>query len=86
VAGVVLEGHLMTVCNQHQLSHPKNPSIGQLNDIVKKADVVDLPTWRFIQRLGDLRNICDHKKKDEPTSENMTELIEGVRKIIKTLF
>jgi hypothetical protein len=86
VAGVVLEGHLLEVCRQHKLAVLKNPSISELNEKLKKEDIVDLPTWRGIQRLGDIRNLCDHKKTDDPTKEIISELIEGVRKTIKTLF
>jgi hypothetical protein len=86
IAGVVLEGHLGTVCAQHQIAKPKNSSIGDLNDVLKKNDVLDLPTWRFIQHLGDLRNLCDHKKASDPTKDQIHELAQGVRKIIKTVF
>ena len=86
VAGVVLEGHLVTVCDQHNVKTPKHPSIGELNDLLKKANVIEVPTWRFIQRLGDLRNLCDHKKKCDPKSEEIEELIAGTRKTIKTIF
>ena len=86
VAGVVLEGHLANVCDQHQLIKAKNPSIGELNDLLKKGDALDIPTWRFVQHLGDLRNLCDHKKSDDPTKDQMSELIDGTRKIIKTVF
>jgi hypothetical protein len=86
IAGVVLEGHLATVCEQHKISKPKNPSISDLNEILKKNDILDIPTWRFVQHLADLRNLCDHKKSDDPTKEQIHELIEGVRKIIKTVF
>ncbi len=86
VAGVALEGHMLSVCNQHNLRTAKNPSISELNDILKKADVLDVPTWRFIQRLGDLRNLCDHKKTVEPSKDDIGELISGVRKIVKTVY
>lgn len=86
VAGVALEGHLLSVAEQHKLSVPKDPSISKLNDLLKKSDVIDMPNWRFVQRLGDLRNLCDHKKDSEPSKDNIHELIEGVRKIIKTIF
>ena len=86
VAGVVLEEHLGTVAQQHKLPITKNPTLGELNDLLKKSDVIDIPTWRFIQRLADLRNLCDHKKKEEPTKAFIDELIEGVRKTIKTVF
>lgn len=86
IAGVVLEGHLETICNQHSLTTSKNPTIAELNDVLKRADIIDMPTWRFIQHLGDLRNLCDHKKQSDPTKENVADLIQGVRKIIKTVF
>ncbi len=86
IAGVVLEGHLLTVCAQHKITPNKNPSIGDLNDFLKKNDVLDIANWRFIQHLGDLRNLCDHKKSDDPTKDQMRELIEGARKITKTVF
>ncbi|MCH7787417.1 MAG: hypothetical protein IIC22_07890, partial [Chloroflexi bacterium] len=53
---------------------------------LKSAGVVDIPDWRFIQRLGDLRNLCDHNKDREPTKDEINELIDGVEKITKTLF
>jgi len=86
IAGVVLEGHLVEICAQHKLSVPKNGSIGQLNDLLKGAEIIDVPTWRGIQRLADIRNLCDHKKADDPKKEIIQELIEGVRKVIKTIF
>jgi hypothetical protein len=86
IAGVVLEGHLLTVCEQHKVTPSKNPSIGDLNDLLKKKDILDIANWRFIQHLGDLRNLCDHKKSNDPTKDQMHELIEGTRKIIKTIF
>lgn len=86
LAGVVLEGHLLTVCEQHKITPNKNPSISDLNDLLKKNDILDIANWRFVQHLGDLRNLCDHKKSNDPTKDQMNELIEGARKIIKTIF
>jgi hypothetical protein len=86
VAGVVLEEHLGAISQQHKIPTGKSPTISEMNDLLKKNEITDMPTWRFVQRLGDLRNLCDHKKKEEPTKENVAELIEGVRKIIKTVF
>ena len=86
ISGVVLEGHLAGVCEQHQIPVGKNPSIGELNDTLRKRDVLDIPTWRFVQHLGDIRNLCDHKKATEPTKEQIHELVDGTRKITKTVF
>jgi len=87
VAGVVLERHLGQVCDNHSIKIvKKTPTISDFNDALKDASVVDVPTWRFIQHLGDIRNLCDHNKKTEPTPEQVDDLIAGVMKMTKTLF
>lgn len=86
IAGVVAEKHLSDVCQTHNVSiSNKNPTIGTYNDALKKEGVIDIPQWRSIQRLGDLRNLCDHNKEREPTKDEVTELIDGVEKLTKTL-
>lgn len=87
VAGVVLERHLGQVCADHQISiSKKNPTISDFNEALKAAGVIEVPQWRFIQHLGDLRNICDHARKPDPTQEQVADLLAGVKKIIKTVF
>ena len=87
VAGVVLEKHLSEVCANHAVrSRKRNPTISDYNDLLKSNNVIDVPTWRFIQRLGDLRNLCVHNKEREPTKEEVDELISGAEKIPKTIF
>ncbi|MGO4350634.1 hypothetical protein AB4Z25_01720 [Rhizobium sp. RAF36] len=85
VAGVVLEGHLGAVCDRHQVKLKPKPTISTLNDALKDASVMDISQWRFVQHLGDIRNKCDHKLVAEPTREEVQELIEGVRKMTKTV-
>lgn len=87
VAGVVLESHLSQVCENHKTKvAKKNPSINDYNQLLKDNDVIETKDWRFIQHLADLRNLCDHKKKKEPTREDIEELINRVEKITKTIF
>lgn len=87
MAGVVLEKHLGQVCDNHGIKlTKKNPTIADLNDALKNAGVTDTAGWRHIQQLGDLRNKCDHSKSTEPTPDNIKDLIEGVKKVSKTLF
>lgn len=87
IAGVVLERHLKQVCQNHNISiSKKNPTINDLNELLKNNNVIDTPQWRFIQHLGDIRNLCDHNKEKSPTQENVTDLIVGVEKITKTIF
>jgi hypothetical protein len=87
IAGVVLEAHLSQVCRNHNVhSKKKDPTINDFNELLKSTNVLDVPQWRFIQRLGDLRNLCGHKKDREPTADEVTELISGVEKTTKTLY
>lgn len=87
VAGVVLEKHLAQVTANHAAATRKaHPTISDFNDLLKAEGVLDVPAWRNIQRLGDLRNLCDHNKHREPTKDELEELINGVEKLTKTLF
>jgi hypothetical protein len=87
VAGVVLERHLLQVCANHNLRVGKKaPGISDLSAALKDGGVVEVPEWRFIQHLADLRNLCDHDRKVEPTAEQVGDLIAGVTKVTKTLF
>jgi hypothetical protein len=87
VAGVVLEKHLSQVAENHNITiRKKNPTISDFNDLLKQAEMLDTPGWRQIQRLGDIRNLCDHNKEREPTKEEAQELIGGVEKFTKTVF
>ncbi len=66
IAGVVLEKHLLQVCENHKIRVTKrNPAISDLNELLKNKDVIDIPTWRNVQYLADLRNRCSHKKEIE---------------------
>jgi hypothetical protein len=89
VAGVVLEGHLKELVQKHQvtlgLGKNRKATISDYNEALKKANVFNIPTWRGIQHLGDIRNLCDHKSSTEPTADEVDELIRGTDKAIKTL-
>ena len=87
LAGVTLESHLATICSNHNIIlKKKEPTISDFNEALKRNDVFDVVNWRFIQRLGDIRNLCVHSKDREPTHDEINELIEGIKKVIKTLF
>jgi hypothetical protein len=87
LARVVLERHLAQVCDNHGIKIAKKaPVISDLNDALKGTNTIDIPQWRFIQHLADIRNLCDHDRKTEPTAEQVNDLVAGVKKITKTLF
>lgn len=87
IAGVVLEKHLQQVCDDRNIKiAKKNPGLGDLNEALKANSVIDVPQWRFISMLADVRNICDHNKQKEPTQQQVSDLIDGADKILKTVF
>lgn len=86
VSGVVLEKHLKQVCSDHNLALKKNAGIGDCNEALKSNGVIEIPQWRHISLLGDIRNICDHSKNVEPTSDQVRDLIDGTEKVLKTIF
>ncbi len=87
LAGVVLERHLQRVAENHQIGiKKKEPTISDLSNPLKEKGVYGIPVWRKIQYLADVRNICSHQKAADPTEEQVTELIEGINAIIKSVF
>lgn len=87
MCGVVLESHFTQVCESRKIkTMKKHSTINDYNELLKAEHVISIEVFRFIQFLGDLRNKCDHKKEEEPTKEEINDLIQGVEKIIKTVF
>lgn len=87
ICGVVLEKHLRQICNNHNIAiKKKSPCISDYNDELKNSGILDMSTWRNIQYLGDLRNLCDHDKTVEPTKEQVKDLCDGTKKIISTVY
>lgn len=87
VAGVLLERHLsMLVTSRDIPIKRKHYSISEYNDLLKDAGILDVPTWRMIQHLADIRNYCVHQKEREPTRDEVTSLIDGVDRFLKTVF
>lgn len=87
ICGVIIEKHLKEVCNEHGIRIRKaRPTISDLNDNLRKHDVVTVPQWRFVQHLADIRNYCDHHKEREPTRDEIEDLLSGTKKVMKTIF
>jgi hypothetical protein len=87
LVGVVIEGHLQKVALSHGITiSKKNPTISDLNEPLKAGSVIDVPTWRKISYLADIRNLCSHKKDVEPTKAQVEELIQGAEWLTKNVF
>lgn len=86
LAGVTLEIHLAKVCDNHEIKfRKKKPTISNFNEELKNNSIIDMPTWRLIQRLGDIRNMSVHSKEREPTKDEIEDLIRGCEKLISEL-
>lgn len=86
VAGVVLEKHLATVCTNRLIQTKKNPTISDLAAELKSKSAVSLETWKRIDYLGGLRNLCCHNKGKEPSAEEVSDLIAGVEFVCANVF
>lgn len=87
VCGVVLEKHLKQVCGNHGISiRKRNPAISDYNQALKDNDIIEIAEWRRIQLLTDIRNKCDHANLDEPTEDDIDDLISGTNKVLKSVF
>ncbi len=86
VIGVVLESHLKAVLEKRGIaSKKKTPSISDYNDELKEQKIIDVTTWRLIQRCGDIRNHCVHSKEREPTSDEIDDIVRAAEKILSEI-
>ena len=58
----------------------------KMNNLLKSSEIYDLTTWKKVEYLGSIRNLCSHKKEREPKKEEVEELIAGVNKVIKETY
>lgn len=86
IAGIVLEGHLRTVCKSHKITIPKKPTISPLNQELKNNEIISISQWRHIQHLNDIRNECSHKREKEPSQKDVIRLLKDVKEIIETIY
>jgi hypothetical protein len=86
LAGVVLLRHLQQIAANHTVTIPKSETtIRDLNDPLKQAKAYDFSTWRKIQLLGDLHNLCSQQRNGSPTPAQIEDLIAGVNSVIKSV-
>jgi hypothetical protein len=84
VCGVILESHLKSVPARRNIPiTKKKATISDLNDALKNASVYDVPMWRLLQRLGDIRNLCCHRKERDPREDEVEDLLVGTDKVLK---
>ena len=87
ICGVIIEKHLKQVCTNHNISMGrKKATISNLSQVLKDNEAISIPVWRSIQQLADIRNLCSHAKGDDPTKQDLQDLLSGTSKVLKTVF
>lgn len=85
IAGVALEFHLQHVAAVHAISVGNNATIGQLQNTLRFAGLLDPTQRKSIQRLSEMRNRCVHAREHVPDVTIATRLIEGTAQVIQSL-
>ncbi|RKR83998.1 hypothetical protein BDD43_4215 [Mucilaginibacter gracilis] len=85
IAAIALEKHMEQVCERRQLKISRK-TIADLNEVLKKNEIIDFPAYRHIGLLAELYDLCAVNKKREPEPAEVADLINGVDKVIKTVF
>ena len=86
LAGVVLELHLRTMCSNHLGDFDRRrPTISDLLRYLRSNGIIDLPVERRIQALADIRNLCSHQDRRDPTDAEIEHMIDGVDSTVKTV-
>jgi hypothetical protein len=84
IAGVVLERALRRLATRHDL-RTEGAKAAVLNDGLKSGGVYDEPTRAKIQFLLAIRNKCSHPGEDEPTAEEINDLLSGANRVLYLL-
>ncbi|QXV64019.1 hypothetical protein INP83_13030 [Mucilaginibacter sp. 21P] len=62
ICGLVLEKHLEQVCDRRQLKVNRR-TLADLNELLKKNEVIDFPDYRHTGLLAELYQLCVQNKK-----------------------
>lgn len=86
ICDLVLKRHLVQVLENRQIKPlKKTAKVMDFNQVLKTAGVIDFATFRFITALSDLGVVCMKEKKREPTDDEISDFINGVDKVLKTV-
>lgn len=87
ICGVVIERHLAQVCERRGIRvAKKNPVINDYKALLQTNDIINVQQMRHIELMADIRNKCDHSKIVEPTKDDITDIINGANRIIKSIY
>ena len=84
------KSYFLTDSRYIEAAQNKIKTVDQINllktmkDDLYNHSLIDTTQNKFLLFLADIRNKCDHNKKTDPTAAEVTDLIEGTEKVIKT--
>lgn len=87
VAGVALETHLKSLCEQKAIVITEaNPGIQAYNQGLYKAKVYSQPQMQEIATWGSIRNAAAHGNWGEFTKDHIDMMIKGVTRFLNTKY
>ncbi len=82
LCGAVLEDTLRRLCGAHSLTYSKRDGIDTLNKKLLAGEVYEAFEHSLIDAWRHLRNDADHGHFDKVTSEKVSTMLEGVRRLM----
>jgi hypothetical protein len=82
VAGAVLEDGLRKLCIAQGITLPDKPKLDWMNGELTKTGLYDKMVLKKVIWLADIRNKAAHGKWTEFTTEDASEMISGVRRLM----
>lgn len=86
LAGVVLQKHLVLVAESHDVDLGNcQRSVSDVADALKQDGILDLSSWRELQRLVTVISLCEECNEEVLRHEDIEKLIFGVGKLTDSL-
>jgi hypothetical protein len=83
IAGVALEAHLKLLHNQSGLDYTQKDTINPLVSRLRQNNIITIGDEKKCIAMAETRNKCDHKQSDDPSKEEVKELIDDVDRFTK---
>lgn len=85
IAGVALERHLMTMCEQseQEINYSHNDGISKLSNTLYESGEIDTTTKNRLESLGGMRNDCAHANRKEANEHKVRSLIEDTEDYVR---
>ena len=82
VAGAVLEDGLRKLCIAQAVTLPDQPKLDWMNSELAKGGLYDKMVQKKVTWLAEIRNKAAHGRWNEFTTEDASEMISGVRRLM----